>query len=114
MEDAEYSWRVQRAGLELIYAPRAIVYHKVGTTFGARDASTLTAYHQSRHRMYFARRNLRGTIRAAALAYMLITKPGRALIDLCQGRRAIGGATVRGMWAGLTTRAVDRADSASR
>jgi hypothetical protein len=102
MEDAEYSWRVRAAGFELLFVPRAVVYHKIGATFGARFTSTLTAYHQNRHRLYFVRRNLSGVTRFAAVAYMLVTKPGRAVIDMLQGRRDIGWATLRGTWDGLT------------
>src|SRR5205085_65510 len=81
MEDAEYSWRVRACGLDLVYAPRAIVYHKGGATFGARASSPLATYYQNRHRLFFVRRNLRGPTRLAAILYMTLTKPGRALID---------------------------------
>lgn len=103
MEDAEYSWRVLGAGFELVYAPRPVVYHKVGASFGARATSPLTAYHQNRHRLFFVRRNLRGLPRLAAIVYMMVTKPGRALIDLLKGRPHVAWATLRGTWAGLTT-----------
>ena len=107
MEDAEYSLRVNASGLDLFYAPLALVYHKGGATFGARATSTLTAYHQNKHRLFFVRRNLRGASRLAAMGYMILTKPGRALIDVLQGRRYIGWATLRGTWDGLTTRIPD-------
>lgn len=103
MEDAEYSWRVLRSGFELVYAPRPVVYHKVGASFGARATSPLTAYHQNRHRLYFVRRNLHGRQRLIAIAYMVVTKPGRALIDVLKGRPRIAWATLSGTWAGLTT-----------
>lgn len=103
MEDAEYSWRVRESGFDLVYAPRAVVYHKVGTSFGARSVSPLTAYHQSRHRVYFARRNLRGAQRLTALVYMAVTKPVRAAIDAFRGRPRIGWAVLRGTMAGLVT-----------
>jgi len=101
MEDVEYSWRVQASGLNLIYAPRAVVYHKGGATFGDRAVSPLTAYHQNRHRLFFVRRNLRGSRRAAAMLYMALTKPGRALIDALQGRPKIASAVLRGTAAGF-------------
>jgi GT2 family glycosyltransferase len=107
MEDAEYSWRIRAAGFVALYAPRAVIYHKVGASFGAREVSPFTEYYQNRHRLYFVRRNLRGVIRLAALAYMIITKPGRAFIHVLQGRAVIGWATLRGTWAGLTTRPID-------
>ena len=103
MEDAEYSWRVRGCGLDLMYAPRAAVYHKVAATFGARAVSSLAAYHQNRHRLFFVRRNLRGARRLAAMLYMMVTKPARAVIDVLQGRPGIGWATVRGTIAGLVS-----------
>ena len=112
MEDAEYSWRVRASGYDLIYAPRATVYHKVGATFGPRAMSTVTAYHLNRHRLFFVRRNLRGTRRLAAMMYMALTKPGRALIDVLQGRPDIGWATLRGTLAGLLSRATRNGDRA--
>jgi GT2 family glycosyltransferase len=107
MEDAEYSWRVRASGLDLVYVPRALVYHQVGATFGHRVTSALAAYHQNRHRLFFVRRNFRGATRAAAIAYMAFTKCGRALIDFMQGRPDIGLATLRGTWAGLVARPDD-------
>lgn len=108
MEDAEYSWRVRRGGFELVYVPTAAVYHKGGASFGARATSPLTAYHQNRHRLYFARRNLRGLQRLTAIGYMIATKPGRALMDVLQGRAHVGWATLRGTWAGLTSAPIGR------
>jgi len=107
MEDAEYSLRVRRSGLDLVYAPRAIVYHKVGATFGARSTSPRTTYFQTRHRLFFARRNLKGMTRAVALMYMAITKPARAVVDVLSGRPRIGWATLRGTVAGLLMAADD-------
>ena len=104
MEDVEYSWRVRDRGLELLYIPRAVVYHKIGSSFGARAVSPLTAYHQNRHRLYFARRNLRGTDRLAALVYMALTKPGRAVIDMIAGHPRVSWAVLRGTVAGMVTR----------
>jgi hypothetical protein len=104
MEDAEYSWRVRSSGLDLIYAPGAVVYHNIGATFGARATSPLAAYHQNRHRLFFVRRNLRGARRTAAILYMAATKPGRALVDVLRGRPDVGWATLRGTFAGLFSR----------
>jgi GT2 family glycosyltransferase len=108
MEDAEYSLRVSRSGLDLIYAPRALVYHKVGATFGARSTSPATAYFQTRHRLFFARRNLHGASLLVALIYMATTKPARALVDVLCGRLRVGWATLRGTVAGFLMPAGDR------
>jgi GT2 family glycosyltransferase len=104
MEDAEYSWRARQSGFDLVYAPRAVVYHRVGSSFGARSSSPMTAYYQSRHRVFFVRRNLRGIQRVAALLYMAGTKPGRAIVDALQGRPSIGWAVLRGTAAGFVAR----------
>jgi GT2 family glycosyltransferase len=108
MEDAEYSWRVRACGFPLVYVPRAVVYHKVGGTFGAPSVSPMVAYHINRHRLFFVRRNIRGFQRLSALLYMALTKPGRALVDTVQGRPRIGWAVLRGTVAGFVTRLAAR------
>ena len=40
-EDAEYSRRARDAGFQVLYAPKAIVYHKVGATAGHAKTSPL-------------------------------------------------------------------------
>jgi len=107
MEDVEYSLRMRAEGFDLIYAPAATVYHKIGASFGSRVSSTLVAYHTNRHRVFFVRRNLRGPARVTALLYMALTKPGRALIDLLAGRPDIAWATLRGTMAGFVERPSD-------
>jgi GT2 family glycosyltransferase len=104
MEDAEYSWRVRRCGLALLYAPSAVAYHKVGGSFGS-GRSPSVAFHLSRHRLFFVRRNLHGVQRLAALFYMGITKPARALLDTLRGNPRLGWATLRGTLSGFFSRA---------
>ena len=43
-EDGEYSFRARQAGFPVLYAPRAIAYHKVGATVGAANVSPTTAH----------------------------------------------------------------------
>lgn len=100
-EDAEYSRRVREAGFPVIYAPRVTVYHKVGGTVGPARLSPIVTYSQIRHRIFFIRRNFRGVTRAVALAYTVLTKPGRALIETLKGRPRIAWAMLRGTIAGL-------------
>jgi len=38
-EDVDLAWRAQLAGWRCVYAPRAVVYHKLGATGGGRTAS---------------------------------------------------------------------------
>lgn len=100
-EDCEYSRRARGAGLAVLYAPRARAYHKIGGTFGASDRTLYLFY---RHRGYYVRRNMRGRERATALAYLLVTKPARALANLARGRGADAWAVLAGTAAGLLRR----------
>lgn len=101
LEDAEYSWRARAAGFAVVYAPRAVAYHAVGATVRRRVARPQVEYWRTRNRALFVRRNLRGWARWGALAYLLVTKPGRALVEVLRGRPALGSAFLRGTAAGL-------------
>lgn len=101
MEDAEYSWRARAAGVAVLYAPRPLVYHRGGASAGRATESPWPAYLGVRHRAFFARRNLRGALRAVAIGYLVVTKPARALAELARGRPAMAGALLRGLVSGL-------------
>lgn len=100
-EDAEYSWRARAAGLPVLYAPRAVVYHAIGGTVQRDVTPPRIEYLKTRNRVLFVRRNLAGWTRWGALAYLLVTKPGRALLEVLRGRPALGWAFLRGLVAGL-------------
>jgi GT2 family glycosyltransferase len=101
MEDAEYSVRACRAGFPVIYAPRVIAYHKVGASLGLAAVTPRVAYALNRHRGFYVRRNMTGWTRAAALGYLILTKPGRAALETIRGRPRIGWAVFTGFLAGL-------------
>jgi len=100
-EDADYSLRARAAGFPLLCAPRAVAFHKVGATVGEPSAAPRTTFSTNRNRAYLIRRNYRGWRRAAGLGYLLVTKPGRALLDTVKGKPRIGWAVLRGMLAGV-------------
>jgi hypothetical protein len=100
-EDTDYSVRVRATGLPLVYAPRATVYHKVGRSFGLPWERPRVAFWQNRNRVFFVRRNLRGWRRAVALAYLAVTKPGRALVEVIRGRPRYGWAILHGTIVGF-------------
>jgi GT2 family glycosyltransferase len=104
LEDTEYSYRAQAAGLTVLYAPAAVAYHKIGASTGVARLSPRTTYMLTRHRGFWARRNLRGGTRLAALLYLAVTKPARALVDVASGRPRVGWATLTGALAGLFSR----------
>jgi GT2 family glycosyltransferase len=97
-EDTEYSWRAGVAGLIRLYAPQPVVYHKIGAAHGLSPRKMETIV---RHRAYWARRNLRGWRRAAALGYLIITKPGRIMLEMLRGQGQLAAALARGTWHGL-------------
>ena len=100
-EDAEYSHRVRAAGLPVLYAPAAVVYHRIGASTRRSDLRLVPTFLTARHRAFFVRRNLRGGQRAAALAYLAITKPARAAVELLRGRPAVARAVIAGTIGGL-------------
>lgn len=106
-EDAEYSHRVRAQGKKLLYAPKAVVYHRVGATVGAASESPLVTYCQNRHRVFFVRRNYHGVQKLVALGYLIATKPARALIEVLRGNARIGGAILRGFASGLVSSAAN-------
>jgi GT2 family glycosyltransferase len=106
-EDGEYSFRSRQAGLPVMYAPAAKVYHKVGATVGAAKQSPVVAHCQNRLRVFYVRRNYRGLQRVVALAYLAITKPGRALIETVAGRPRIGLAIIGGTLSGFVSSSRD-------
>ena len=102
-EDAEYSWRAHAAGLSVLYAPRALVYHAFGSTVQREVPRPRLEYLRTRNRVLFVRRNLRGWSRWAALVYLGVSKPGRTLTEVLRGRPALGWAFFRGLVAGLVS-----------
>jgi len=108
LEDAEYSFRARQAGLPTVYAPRAVLYHKVGSAFRRSCPSPKVMYWQTRHRGYYVRRNFRGWRRWVALSYLGVTKPVRAAVEVLRGRPRLGWAILAGTFAGFVDAAAVR------
>ena len=103
-EDAEYCSRATRSGFKLLYAPRAVAFHKVGATAGAASASPYVTQVQVRHRVLYVRRNFRGTDRVVALSYLAATKMARALVETMKGKPEMGRAFLKGALEGFFSR----------
>lgn len=54
-EELDWSARTKRAGFEILYQPKAVIYHKESITMGKE--SKLKAYYHNRNRILFMRRN---------------------------------------------------------
>jgi GT2 family glycosyltransferase len=101
VEDVDYSLRARAAGFPLKVARSAICYHKVGGSLGRANQSPRIVYAMNRNRAFALRRNVRGWRRAAGIIYLAVTKPGRALIELAQGRPRAAWAVLSGMVVGV-------------
>lgn len=102
-EDGEYSFRAREAGFPVLYAPRAIVYHKVGATVKAADLALTLHECKNRLRVFYVRRNYHGLKKGAALGYLAVTKPGRALLETLKGRPRTGWAILSGTFSGFVS-----------
>ena len=102
-EDTDYSAQARANGWQVMLVPRARVFHKVGASVGGERITPRVAYWQNRNRGYYVRRNYHGFDRIAALVYLVMTKPARALVELLRGRPAMSSAILRGFARGLTS-----------
>lgn len=100
-EDADYSLKVAEAGFGLLYIPNAQAFHHVSRSWGREIRSPQVLYWFTRNRGYTMRRNYSGWRRATGIAYLVLTKPVRALWEVLNGRPRSGSAFIRGTLAGL-------------
>lgn len=107
-EDADYSLQVEKAGYSNVYVPTAVAFHRVSSSLGRTERSPQVIYWFNRNRGYAMRRNYTGWRRAAGIAYLTVTKPARALVEVLRGRPRSGAAFIRGTLAGLFSPIPDR------
>ena len=100
-EDVDYSLAVVRAGMPLTYIPNAKALHRVGSSLGREERSPNVIYWFNRNRSYALRRNYRGWQRVAGIAYLVLSRPARALSEVLHGRPKNAAAFIRGTAAGL-------------
>lgn len=97
-EDVDLGWRLNLAGWRVVYAPQAIVYHKVKASGGSGEVAS---YHDGRNFLYLLWKNypsslLRRTWPAVLRAQWKITREA-----LRHWRGAAARARLRGQLAGL-------------
>jgi GT2 family glycosyltransferase len=101
VEDVDYSLRVSSAGFPVMITPRAVCYHRVGSSLGRTKQSPSTVFSVNRNRAFTLRRNYDGWRRVAGIAYLGITKPTRAAWELAKGRPRIAWAVLAGTMVGV-------------
>lgn len=97
-EEIDWCSQMTRAGYELRYDPRCVVYHKESNTTGTD--SPLKTYYLTRNRLLYAWRNRRGITRIVALLYQLsIANPKNLIVNLLLGKTS----QLKAIWKGCTS-----------
>lgn len=90
-EDVDYSLRVRKAGLKVMYCPSSVVYHKIGRSTGGAG-SPLQQYYQTRNRLFLAMNHApwRSKLTALHLAFNILISGNKserkAVLDVLIGR----------------------------
>ncbi len=90
-EDVDFSLRVHKAGLKVMYCPDSVVYHKIGRSSGGAG-SPLQQYYQTRNRLFLTFRHavFRSKLTALHLILNILQKGNKserkAVFDLLLGR----------------------------
>ncbi len=101
-EEVDFCMRAREAGWNVVSAPLAHVYHKVGASFGKQSANRV--YYDIRNRVhYFANRACAQGKRLPAefWARYLVSGAGRVVKSLLRGEPVLAGAVFQGTFDGL-------------
>ncbi len=96
-EDVDLAWRAQLAGYRCVYAPRAVVYHKLSATGGGTTAS----FYDGRNYIYLLVKDYPGDLWRTHWRAILKAQFRLAWEALRSWRGAAARARLRGMMAGL-------------
>jgi GT2 family glycosyltransferase len=103
-EDVDLAWRLQVRGFRCVFAPRAVVYHRVSATGGGPLASYLVA----RNALVVLRRSVPPQFIRRYRLRIAAHHAGRVWATLPHVREAAARATLRGAFAGLVAFARER------
>jgi GT2 family glycosyltransferase len=93
-EEADWSYRIKRAGYKLYYVHNSLVFHKESISVG--KLSPMKIYYLNRNRIVFMRRNVFGLDFFIGLIYQLMVAiPRNALKYLLKGKLSLFYAYVR-------------------
>ena len=98
-EDVDIAWRAQLAGWRCVYAPQAVVYHKLAATGGGTTAS----YYDGRNFLYVIAKNYPGQLISKHWQAIIGAQARLAWEALKAWRGAAARARMRGMLVGLIT-----------
>ncbi|GAB4479938.1 MAG: glycosyltransferase family 2 protein [Anaerolineae bacterium] len=99
MEDVDLGWRAQLAGWRCVYAPKAVVYHKLKATGGGATAS----YYDGRNTLWVIARSYPAELWRKYRWAIIRAQGRRALAALRAWRGKEARAQLSGMLAGLLT-----------
>ncbi len=97
MEDVDLAWRAQLADWRCVYAPKAVVYHKLSATGGGVTAS----FHDGRNALWVLAKNYPAFLWRKHWRRLLAAQARTAWQALRAWRGAAARAKLRGMAAGL-------------
>jgi GT2 family glycosyltransferase len=97
-EDVDLSWRAQLAGYRCVYAPQAVLYHKVSAT----GKGTLRSFYVARNTIWTLVKNLPQQLWQRHRREILYAQWRRFASALAAWRGAEARATMRGQLAALT------------
>jgi GT2 family glycosyltransferase len=98
-EDVDLAWRAQLAGWRCVYAPRAVVYHKLSATGGGTTAS----FYDGRNAIYLLIKDYPGDLWRLHWRAVLARQVRVATEALRAWRGAAARARLRGQLVGLAT-----------
>ncbi|NLE43895.1 MAG: glycosyltransferase family 2 protein [Chloroflexi bacterium] len=96
-EDLDLAWRAQLAGWRCVYAPRAIVYHKLGATGGGSTAS----FYDGRNMIYLLAKDYPGDLWRNHWRTVVRAQGNITIEALRAWRGAAARARLRGQIAGI-------------
>ena len=94
-EELDWCAQIRRAGYDIWYEPKGIIYHKESASVG--KMSPLKMYYMTRNRLLFMRRNVKGWNLKAFLTYFFtVTLPLKTISFLAKGEFSL----LRTFWRG--------------
>jgi len=96
-EDVDLAWRAQLAGWPVIYAPRAVVYHKLSATGGGATAS----FYDGRNFIYLLVKDVPNEVWRKYWLNLLRGQLAITYAAVRAWRGAAARARLRGQWAGV-------------